>query len=62
VPKEKLGAIILVLDELARPGDLARPVLTAERICGYCFMLRGEAELVRARAKERRVRVALDDL
>ncbi|WP_144670292.1 3-oxoacyl-ACP reductase [Arthrobacter sp. U41] len=29
VPKEKLGAIILVLDELARPEDLARPVLTA---------------------------------
>jgi 3-oxoacyl-[acyl-carrier protein] reductase len=29
VPKEKLGAIILVLDELSRPEDLARPVLTA---------------------------------
>ncbi|MDN4645855.1 3-oxoacyl-ACP reductase [Arthrobacter sp. PsM3] len=29
VPKEKLGAIILVLDELGRPEDLARPVLTA---------------------------------
>ncbi|WP_346926707.1 3-oxoacyl-ACP reductase [uncultured Arthrobacter sp.] len=29
VPKEKLGAIILVLDELARPEDLAKPVLTA---------------------------------
>lgn len=29
VPKEKLGAIIVVLDELARPEDLARPVLTA---------------------------------
>ena len=29
MPKEKLGAIILVLDELARPEDLAKPVLTA---------------------------------
>lgn len=29
VPREKLGAIVLVLDELARPEDLARPVLTA---------------------------------
>ena len=29
VPKEKLGAIILVLDEVARPEDLAKPVLTA---------------------------------
>ena len=29
VPREKLGAIILVLDELARPGDLEQPVLTA---------------------------------
>ena len=29
VPKERLGAIILVLDELARPEDLAKPVLTA---------------------------------
>ncbi len=29
VPKEKLGAIILVLDELAHPDDLADPVLTA---------------------------------
>ena len=29
VPKEKLGAIIVVLDELARPEDLAKPVLTA---------------------------------
>jgi 3-oxoacyl-[acyl-carrier protein] reductase len=29
VPKEKLGAIILVLDELVRPEDLAKPVLTA---------------------------------
>ena len=29
VPKEKLGAIILVLDELDRPEDLERPVLTA---------------------------------
>ncbi|MCB5293809.1 3-oxoacyl-ACP reductase [Arthrobacter sp. SO3] len=29
VPKEKLGAIVLVLDELGRPEDLARPVLTA---------------------------------
>jgi 3-oxoacyl-[acyl-carrier protein] reductase len=28
VPKEKLGAIVLVLDELARPEDLERPVLT----------------------------------
>jgi 3-oxoacyl-[acyl-carrier protein] reductase len=29
VPKEKLGAIILVLDELAHPEDLAKPVLGA---------------------------------
>ncbi|MDR7080765.1 3-oxoacyl-[acyl-carrier protein] reductase [Arthrobacter ginsengisoli] len=29
VPREKLGAIILVLDQLARPEDLAKPVLTA---------------------------------
>ncbi|MGO4804934.1 3-oxoacyl-ACP reductase [Arthrobacter sp. 2MCAF15] len=29
IPKEKLGAIILVLDELAHPGDLEMPVLTA---------------------------------
>lgn len=29
VPKEKLGAIILVLDELVHPQDLAKPVLTA---------------------------------
>lgn len=29
VPKEKLGAIILVLDGLARPEDLEKPVLTA---------------------------------
>ncbi|MET1064436.1 MAG: 3-oxoacyl-ACP reductase [Arthrobacter sp.] len=29
VPREKLGAIILVLDELAHPEDLAKPVLTA---------------------------------
>lgn len=29
VPKEKLGAIILVLDELSRPEDLEKPVLTA---------------------------------
>ncbi|MEC5190986.1 MULTISPECIES: 3-oxoacyl-ACP reductase [unclassified Arthrobacter] len=29
VPKEKLGAIILVLDELTRPEDLEKPVLTA---------------------------------
>lgn len=29
VPKEKLGAIILVLDELARPEDLEKPVLAA---------------------------------
>ena len=28
IPKEKLGAIILVLDELAHPGDLEKPVLT----------------------------------
>jgi len=28
VPREKLGAIILVLDEAARPEDLERPVLT----------------------------------
>lgn len=29
VPREKLGAIILVLDELARPEDLEKPVLSA---------------------------------
>ena len=29
VPREKLGAIILVLDALERPEDLAKPVLTA---------------------------------
>src|SRR5215217_7279556 len=29
VPREKLGAIILVLDEAARPEDLAKPILTA---------------------------------
>lgn len=29
VPKEKLGAIVLVLDELARPEDLEKPVLAA---------------------------------
>lgn len=29
IPKEKLGAIILVLDELDRPEDLEKPVLTA---------------------------------
>ena len=29
IPKEKLGAIILVLDELAHPSDLEKPVLTA---------------------------------
>ncbi|WP_427131739.1 3-oxoacyl-ACP reductase [Pseudarthrobacter sp. S9] len=29
VPKEKLGAIIVVLDELAAPRDLEKPVLTA---------------------------------
>ncbi|MFS0832368.1 3-oxoacyl-ACP reductase [Arthrobacter sp. 1P04PC] len=29
VPREKLGAMILVLDEAARPEDLERPVLTA---------------------------------
>ncbi len=29
VPREKLGAIILVLDEAARPEDLERPVLAA---------------------------------
>ncbi|MFF2031523.1 3-oxoacyl-ACP reductase [Arthrobacter sp. NPDC058192] len=29
IPKEKLGAIILVLDELAHPADLEKPVLTA---------------------------------
>src|SRR5215218_5982791 len=28
VPGEKLGAIVLVLDELARPEDLERPLLT----------------------------------
>lgn len=28
IPKEKLGAIILVLDELAHPEDLEKPVLT----------------------------------
>ncbi|KRE78548.1 3-oxoacyl-ACP reductase [Arthrobacter sp. Soil763] len=29
VPREKLGAIILVLDEASRPEDLEKPVLTA---------------------------------
>ena len=29
IPKEKLGAVILVLDELDRPEDLEKPVLTA---------------------------------
>jgi 3-oxoacyl-[acyl-carrier protein] reductase len=29
VPKEKLGAVLLVLDELGSPEDLAKPVLTA---------------------------------
>lgn len=29
VPKEKLGAVVLVLDELARPEDLEKPVLGA---------------------------------
>src|SRR6478752_9873783 len=29
VPREKLGAIILVLDEAARPEDLEKPVLSA---------------------------------
>jgi 3-oxoacyl-[acyl-carrier protein] reductase len=29
VPREKLGAIILVLDEVARPEDLAKPILAA---------------------------------
>jgi 3-oxoacyl-[acyl-carrier protein] reductase len=29
IPKEKLGAIILVLDDLAHPSDLEKPVLTA---------------------------------
>ncbi|HAP91119.1 MAG TPA: 3-oxoacyl-ACP reductase [Arthrobacter bacterium] len=29
VPREKLGAIILVLDELSRPEDLEKPVLSA---------------------------------
>ena len=29
VPREKLGAIILVLDEVARPEDLGKPVLAA---------------------------------
>ena len=29
VPREKLGAIILVLDEVAHPGDLEKPVLAA---------------------------------
>jgi 3-oxoacyl-[acyl-carrier protein] reductase len=29
VPREKLGAIILVLDEVARPEDLEKPVLSA---------------------------------
>jgi 3-oxoacyl-[acyl-carrier protein] reductase len=29
VPREKLGAIILVLDEISRPEDLGKPVLTA---------------------------------
>ncbi|WP_457962402.1 3-oxoacyl-ACP reductase [Arthrobacter sp. D1-29] len=29
VPREKLGAIILVLDDVSRPGDLEKPVLAA---------------------------------
>ncbi|WP_163163687.1 3-oxoacyl-ACP reductase [Arthrobacter sp. Alg241-R88] len=29
VPREKLGAIILVLDEVAEPGDLGKPILAA---------------------------------
>lgn len=29
VPREKLGAIILVLDEVARPEDLEKPILSA---------------------------------
>src|SRR5215218_10028996 len=29
VPREKLGAIILALDEVARPEDLAKPILAA---------------------------------
>jgi len=29
VPREKLGAIVLVLDEASRPGDLEKPVLAA---------------------------------
>jgi 3-oxoacyl-[acyl-carrier protein] reductase len=29
VPKEKLGAVLVVLDELGSPEDLAKPVLTA---------------------------------
>lgn len=29
VPREKLGAIILALDEVAGPGDLEKPILTA---------------------------------
>jgi 3-oxoacyl-[acyl-carrier protein] reductase len=29
VPREKLGAIILVLDEVARPEDLGKPILAA---------------------------------
>ena len=32
VPKEKLGAIVLVLDELAHPADLEQPVLTAAAV------------------------------
>src|SRR5919107_4120764 len=28
VPREKLGAIILVLDDVARPEDLEKPILT----------------------------------
>src|SRR5688572_27338341 len=29
VPREKLGAIILVLDEVAQPDDLGKPILSA---------------------------------
>jgi 3-oxoacyl-[acyl-carrier protein] reductase len=29
VPREKLGAIIMVLDEVAHPGDLEKPILSA---------------------------------
>ena len=53
VPREKLGAIVLVLDELDQPEDLEEPVLAAgilaagpcpERPCHYRFPRRRQPE------------------